>query len=151
MKEAEDFFSEQLTKSANNGTKISIKRKRHLAGALIPYYCVFGVDKDTFIEYCKEIYKGGDDDEEDDSPPLFESMKMLVDSGSISRIVRIFYGKTVVMDIGDDELDFFAYVESGPEFAFTNQVKIQPGEVCDFVIKTSSHWVKGMSLSIERE
>ena len=148
IKEIKDFFLEQSRKSVNNATKISIKRKRHFAGALIPYYCVFGVEKDTFLEYCKEIYKDGNEDEEDDYPTSFESMKMLVDSGRIKRIVRIFYGDTIVMDIGDDEHSFFAYVESSPELAFSSPIKIQSDDECTFEIKTSSHWKKGMSLSL---
>jgi hypothetical protein len=120
-----------------------------LAGALIPYYCVFGVQKNTFLEYCKGIYTDGNEDEEDCSPTSFESMKMLVDSGKIKRIVRIFYGETVVVDIEDDEYSFFVYAESSPEFAFSNQIEIQPNNMCAFEIKTSSHLKKGMFLSLE--
>ena len=120
-----------------------------MAGALIPYYCVFGVQKNTFLEYCKGIYTDGNEDEEDCSPTSFESMKMLVDSGKIKRIVRIFYGETVVVDIEDDEYSFFVYAESSPEFAFSNQIEIQPNNMCAFEIKTSSHLKKGMFLSLE--
>ena len=154
MKEVKDFFLGQLRKSGKNGTRISIKRKRHFAGSFIPYNCVFGVEKDIFLEYCKEMYRGDEEDDEDEENQhltTFDSMKMLVENGSIKRIVRIFNGKTIVMNLADEELSFFAYVESNPEFAFSNQIKLQPGETCDFEIKTSYHWVKGMSLSIERK
>ena len=114
IKEVKEFFLEQSRKSVNNGTKIIIKRQRHFAGAMIPYYCVFGIEKDTFLEYCKEIYEDGNEDEEYDYPTSLESIKMLTDSGCIKRIVRINSGETIIMDIGDDEHSFLLMLNLTP-------------------------------------
>ena len=50
------------------------------------------------------------------------------------------------MKIADDEQTFFAFVESNPDFAFSNQVKIQSMNDCEFEIRTAYSWKKGMTV-----
>ena len=156
IKEYNQFFLEQAGKSENIKMTIHIKRKRHFAGSLIPYYCVFGMGREAFMAYCDKVYndcQGYEEDEDNDEsvPTVFELLKTLVEDGRIKRVIRIFFGKTMTLELSDDECHFFAFVDSKPEFAFSNQINIQSGNDCAFEIETKYHWKTGMSLSLERK
>ena len=155
-KECELFFSEQLGRSEKNGRIISIKRKRHFAGSLIPYYCVVGMEKEAFLAYCKERCKDCHEndeaeDQEEEQPTIFEILKTLAGCGRIEKVVRIFNGKTIVMNAPQGNPIFFVFVQSTPETAFSNQVHINIGNTCDFTIKTTYDWKKGMALTLEEK
>ena len=148
LKEYREFFAGQSAKAEKEGTEIRITRKRHFAGSLIPYYCIFGMEKDAFIEYCVGLPKECDEDDEVSRLTTFGILQELAACGSIEKVIRISCGKTVAVNIPEGCLNFFVFVESSPAFAFSNSISLCPGEKHDFDIITAYHWKNGMSVSL---
>ena len=125
--------------------KINIKRKKHLAGSLLPYYCIFGMDREAFVEIGKRFFA------ENEHAEIMTFLNRLLDACSIKRIMPIRYGETISLEISNDERRFFVFTNSDPEFSVSNQIDILSDNDKYFEIKTMSDAWKGMSLYVERK